>query len=243
MLLRSVDYGDTHRVVTLLTEDFGKIAALARGARRSRKRFGGALQPGVVMRAAIRFGRGELASLDRVEVESVYLNMLKVLRRIQLMGEGLTLVRDLCPDAQPDSELFAVTVEFLTTLDKTAFVEESAAAFEAMLLSHLGFFPRIDACSICGKEPADGQSALFDPSQSSIMCRRCGGGTLRLSSSARSRLRAASKRSWQPDTSWSEEDLGQVRGVLTAVIQDVLGRARSRSTPAPSQDQAERPTR
>ena len=43
VLLRQVDTGESDRVVTLLTEELGKVSAIARGARKSRKRFGAAL--------------------------------------------------------------------------------------------------------------------------------------------------------------------------------------------------------
>ncbi|MBX7197665.1 MAG: DNA repair protein RecO, partial [Sandaracinaceae bacterium] len=40
VLLRSVDFGEADRIVTLLTEQHGRVAVMARGARRSQKRFG-----------------------------------------------------------------------------------------------------------------------------------------------------------------------------------------------------------
>ena len=43
IVLRVTDYGEADRIVTLLTESHGKVSALARGAKKSRKRFGAAL--------------------------------------------------------------------------------------------------------------------------------------------------------------------------------------------------------
>ncbi|HXK19309.1 MAG TPA: recombination protein O N-terminal domain-containing protein, partial [Polyangiaceae bacterium] len=45
LLLRRVEYGEADLVLTLLTQKLGKVSALARGARKSNKRFGGALEP------------------------------------------------------------------------------------------------------------------------------------------------------------------------------------------------------
>ena len=42
IVLRTVDYGEADRVVTLFTREHGKLSALARGARKSVKRFGAA---------------------------------------------------------------------------------------------------------------------------------------------------------------------------------------------------------
>ena len=52
LVLRVTDYGEADRIVTLLTERYGKVSALARGARSSRRRFGAALSS---------FGFGEAA--------------------------------------------------------------------------------------------------------------------------------------------------------------------------------------
>ena len=79
LLLRSVDYRDSDRIVTLLTERKGKMSALARGARRSRRRLGGALQPYVLMQAEYRTGRGEPSHLERVSVERSFQGILQTL--------------------------------------------------------------------------------------------------------------------------------------------------------------------
>lgn len=44
VVLRSVDYGDSDKIVTLFTSGYGKISAIAKGAKRSMKRFGGTLE-------------------------------------------------------------------------------------------------------------------------------------------------------------------------------------------------------
>ena len=60
IVLRTVDYGEADRVVTLFTRDHGKLSALARGARKSVKRFGAALG---------LFGVGEAVLVDKPNVE------------------------------------------------------------------------------------------------------------------------------------------------------------------------------
>ena len=60
IVLRTVDYGEADRVVTLFTRDAGKLSALARGARKSVKRFGAALG---------LFGVGEAVLVDKPNVE------------------------------------------------------------------------------------------------------------------------------------------------------------------------------
>ncbi len=61
VVLRTVDYGEADRVVTLLCREGGKRSALARGARRSSKRFGAGLS---------LFGVGEATLLERPGAEA-----------------------------------------------------------------------------------------------------------------------------------------------------------------------------
>src|SRR5690606_22367616 len=54
VLLRRVPFGESDLIVTLFTREVGKVTALARAARRSRRRFGGALELGVLVTAELR---------------------------------------------------------------------------------------------------------------------------------------------------------------------------------------------
>ena len=59
LVLRAQAYGESDRIVTLLTATHGKVTALARGARSSRKRFGAALSPFGFGEAMLRERRGQ----------------------------------------------------------------------------------------------------------------------------------------------------------------------------------------
>ena len=59
-----VDYGEADRIVHLLTPEQGRVAAMARGARKSRKRFGGALDLGNRIRTHISRGKGGPPGFD-----------------------------------------------------------------------------------------------------------------------------------------------------------------------------------
>ena len=69
LLLRSIDYGESDRVVTLLGRSTGCLGAIARGARKSQRRFGGGLGLCSVGDASLRErGGSELLTLERFDV-------------------------------------------------------------------------------------------------------------------------------------------------------------------------------
>jgi DNA repair protein RecO (recombination protein O) len=182
--LRSVDYRDSDRIVTLLTEDYGKISALARGARKSQRRFGGALQPYVLMTAHFRPGRGELAHLESVSVDQSFHGILRSLEAIGSAGAALAVIRERIPEHEPEPAVFDAAVRFLGSLDHGAPAEEALLTLQIRVLTMLGFSPTLDRCVGCGKVPALGRAASFDASRGGIVCRACGGGRLVLAAGA-----------------------------------------------------------
>src|ERR1700749_3870376 len=60
IVLRSIRYGEADRILHLYTPDHGRIGAIAKGARRSRSRFGARLEPFFQIKLVLHEGRGEL---------------------------------------------------------------------------------------------------------------------------------------------------------------------------------------
>lgn len=214
LLLRSVDYRDSDRIVTLLTEDSGKISALARGARKSQRRFGGALQPYVLMHAQLRPGRGELAHLDRVSVDRSFHGILRSLDAIGAAGAALALIRERLPEQEREPAVFDAAVRFLEALDEDAPAEEALLSLQVRVLTMLGFAPTLDRCVGCGKVPSPGKAASFDAPRGGIVCRACGGGRLVLSARALRRWMMLQSTTELPKEPWPELERQQIHDAL-----------------------------
>jgi DNA repair protein RecO (recombination protein O) len=192
LLLRAVDYGESDRIVTLLTRELGKVALIARGARRSKRRFGAALEPYALLRAEVGLGRGEVGRLAQAQIVKVFPGILRDLGKIELAGAALALVRDATPDHQPDPRVLDATIALLESLEEADGArEELLLAFQARLLALIGLAAGLDVCGHCGRRAPEGQAALFDPSLGAISCRACGGGPLRIGGVLRGRLATA----------------------------------------------------
>jgi DNA repair protein RecO (recombination protein O) len=197
LLLRSVDFGEADRVVTLLTASHGQASYLARGARRSKKRFGSALEPFQLLRVQLAPGRGQLGSLQSAQVLTAFPGVLSSLERLGAASSAFELLRALVSEGQADPGLFTTAVTFLQVLDHGA-VEPRAlsVAFWLRALTLAGFAPGLQACGVCGKRPGSGQAALFDPRSGRIVCRACGGASERLSGEVREAMQLALGPDW-----------------------------------------------
>jgi DNA repair protein RecO (recombination protein O) len=177
VVLRTIDYGEADRVVALLTRERGKVSAFARGARASRRRFGGALEPFTLLRLEARERRGsDLLALDSAAVERGFAAIRGDLARIACASYACDLARELVRDAEPHPDLYGLLVEYLGRLELSAPRPAGLRAFELGALSVAGFRPCLDACVRCGGPPAPRARVLFHPDAGGVLCGRCGAG-------------------------------------------------------------------
>lgn len=184
VLLRSVDFGDSDRIVTLLTEHFGRVSALAKGARNSRKRFGAALEPFQLITASLAPSTGELMRLQEAHVVRSYPAILTSLDAMQEAGRALEAIRNVAPQRHVEPRLLALTEQLFEALHE-GHVAGVFAKTSLRVLDIIGLAPRLEACLVCGRIPSAAQSAMFDPGRGGIVCRACGGGNIKLGSEAR----------------------------------------------------------
>lgn len=229
MLLRSVAYGESDRVVTLLTDAHGKVSLLARGARASKKRFpGGALEPFGVIEAEMALGSGELGRLASARLARGFPRLLGSLARIELAGAGIEHVRALLPVREPDVRLLPTVERFFESLDGADEPAlEARIAFELRLLALAGLAPRLDACARCGRRAED-RAGLFDPGAGALICRACGGGPIHLSASTRARMIACLREGWaEAGQGWSARERSEALDALDAFVRRHAGGARA----------------
>jgi DNA repair protein RecO (recombination protein O) len=230
VLLRSIDYGDSDRIVTLLTRELGKLSVLARGARRSRHRFPGALEPYCIIDAEVGEGRGELGRLVEATVTESFPALLRDLAKMQLAGAALRTVRDQVPPRAPDARIFDMVVRMLSVLDGADGAGEPLLlAFQLRLLALSGLAPGLDVCAVTGRRAPPGQAVLFDPERGSIVSRTVGGAPLFVSGSAREKMKHAMGGSFDTTPDLTGEELSEARRLVAAFVERHVGRRREGS--------------
>lgn len=197
LLLRRVEYGEADLVVTLLTEKLGKVSALARGARKSNKRFSGSLEPMHTLTVELDERPGaELFTLVSARLAVPRTKLLESLPALEAAGKALSWARRAVPPRSPEPEPYAV---LSTLLDRLA--DENGASFSQCalaeaglaLLSALGWGIDFERCVRCGRQAQPSQSASVDATRGGLICRNCGGARLRVSAAAREHLALASR--------------------------------------------------
>lgn len=197
IVLRARDLGEHDRLVTLYTKDLGKLTAVARGARRLRSRFGGALEL-FTWGEAVGFEREgrDLLRLDHFDIRRSFSRLREDLERL---GQGARMVEAVARlsgerDAHPAS--FALLLRALRGMESgpPALIQ---LAFMLRLLDLTGHRPRFDRCVGCGR-PTGTTAVAFDASQGGVVCGACRtAGALTVSPRALGALRGLQGATWE----------------------------------------------
>jgi DNA repair protein RecO (recombination protein O) len=169
-VLTSLDYGDSDRIVSLFTLEHGRIRAFARGARKSRKRFGPALEPFARIDAQARVKEG-LSSLQQADIVSIYPSIRADLGRIAHALYACELVDVITPEGHPLPRLYRLLAAYLDRLETETAIEDDRRFFEINLLNILGYRPSLETCSRCDSPFGDAGAWLQDGGEAA--CRFC----------------------------------------------------------------------
>jgi DNA repair protein RecO (recombination protein O) len=171
LVLSSVDYGEADRIVTLFTRERGRVSAFAAGARKSKRRFAGALEAGTHLKAHLVERRGDTFRLDGVDVVQSFHHLRDDLPRIARLLYCLELIRELTRDHEPHATLFDALKDYLQRLDAKEAGPTSLLLFELDALAQAGFMPNFSPCALCGQPT--GQRPRFDPEHGGVVCFAC----------------------------------------------------------------------
>jgi DNA repair protein RecO (recombination protein O) len=161
-------------VVTLLGLRSGRVSALARGARKSVRRFGAGLGLGASGEAALRERPGaELLVLESFEAAEPRLGLGSDLGRAAHAAYAAELCEKLCAPRQPEPEVFAWLESFLHLLEQQGARSERLRAFELGLLGRLGLGPSWDVCVACGRAELGAEPVRFQPPRGGVLCPGC----------------------------------------------------------------------
>jgi len=175
IVVGGLDIGESDRIVFLLSDRLGRTRAIARGARKSKKRFAGKLDPGCRLDLTIRKGRGSLASITGIELISGPRYAREDLDRLAFLTYGCEICAALAPEDHATPKLFGLLGVWLLLLEGDITPGSPARiAFEAKALTFAGLTPSLVRCASCG-DPLD-DPAVFDPESGGGLHSRCGGG-------------------------------------------------------------------
>jgi DNA repair protein RecO (recombination protein O) len=157
VVLRTWPVHEADLIVSFFTRDYGRMKGVAKSALKSRKRFGGALEPMTVARAWFaERPRQELVRLDQLEIVRSPLSAPVDHLRMAVLSFFAEVIDEALPEHDPQETVFRL---LLSVLDQTT-VEQPwmpLTYFSLWMTRLMGLLPDIGHCTVCGEalQPAE----------------------------------------------------------------------------------------
>lgn len=195
LLVRLVPYRDSDAIVHLFTEQAGAMSAMARGARRSRRRFT-SLEPMHTLRATLDVTpERELATLVETAMARPRIGLTTRLSSMEAAGRALRWLRRAAAPRTPEAGLWAEAVALLDDLDEdvsaSAQPEELLAGAGLRMLAVAGWQLELARCVRCGKGCPERARTVIDVRAGGVVCKDCGASGVTVSSRQRQAMIAA----------------------------------------------------
>lgn len=230
LVLRLVDFSETSRVVTLFTRDFGKVRALAKGARRQRSAFEAGLDLLTVCRIVFISRRSDsLDLLTEAQLVKGFRGRAGDLGALYAGYYVAELLSELTEDYDPHPDLFDEAVRTLDLLAGQASIPLVMLHFELVALAEVGYLPALEHCVGCQRVVEPVGTCYFSISAGGVLCPACRRGrskVVKLSAAALRIVRllaAPNSQAWQR-LQVDSAALGDIRSLVSACVCHLLGR-------------------
>src|SRR5438270_10873393 len=171
LVLRTYPFHEADLLVTLFTRAEGKVRGVAKSAQKSRKRFGGALEPLTYVTAHwADKEKQELARFDSFEIISSPLAVEVNYPRLLALGYVAEVIDQLLPDREPSDSIFRLALSVVKHLQAGP-IWMPLAYFDLWIVRLIGLLPDLSGCVSCGVN-LNGSQAYFHPLADGLMCAR-----------------------------------------------------------------------
>ncbi len=177
ILLRAVDFGESDRIAHLLTPERGRLTVIAKGARRSVKRFPGTLDLFNHLRVHVeQRRRSAMARLEQATLVRPFLALRRRPEGFFLACYLAELLDRLAPEGGPRSDtrrLFAYALQALDAIEHGTADVRLRLWLELRALDALGLRPELRCCVRCGREVGDVARVVFHVGEGGVVCGPC----------------------------------------------------------------------
>ena len=171
IILRTRDYRESDRLVTFFSRGYGQLTGIAKGARRSKKRFVHTLEPfsHVLITYADKATSG-LVHINASELKNGFIELRNDIARLGYASLSCEIVLEISPERQANPSLFALLHQYLKQLEAKSEPENSSFLFLVRILSLGGYAPNLQTCLHCGRDLTPGKEWFFSITQGGLLC-------------------------------------------------------------------------
>ena len=235
LILKTYNLAEADKIVLLLTREHGIVRGVAKGAKRLKSRFGSSLEPFTVVRATyFQKETLELVSIQKLDLIGSYFSVASDPDFLQKFSYLVEILIESLPPQDPNETLYRMT---RACLDAAAALPDRLDAigfyFEVWLLRLTGYLPQWTACTLCGRDFRENETAGLGIDQK-LVCGTCRRLSSMVAIGPQQRIVLASALRLSP-TEFAEREhsvsLRDLSDVFKRTISQSLGRPVSESRP------------
>ncbi|MPZ52327.1 MAG: DNA repair protein RecO [Acidimicrobiia bacterium] len=175
IVLRGYPFGDSHRVVVLISPNNGKLRTVAKGVRKTKSRFGGRLEPFTHVDLVLYEGR-DLDTITQVSTIDNFRHLRRDLDSTLAAATMVEVVDAVAQEGEASHRLFLLLKRGLETLDSGYIGPDLVTSFLLKLATAVGIAPSFDRCASCGRSEALERFSFPGGGVVCEWCRSDGGG-------------------------------------------------------------------
>lgn len=178
VVLKSMRFRETSKIVTFYTRRYGKLAAVAKGARETKSKYGASLEPMTAVGLVLyKKDHRDLQLISQCDIRKQYKNIHSEMDRMAVGLSILELLHQLTHDEEENPRLFSLVEETLDALESASGnIVNYQYSFELRLCAIHGFSPVFDRCVRCNRQvdvTKGGASVIFQFDKGGMLCPTC----------------------------------------------------------------------
>jgi len=172
IVLKSTEFEEADKIVTIFTKDYGKITAIAKGVRKTKSKFGSSLE--ILTHSIFLFYKGRnIDIVSQTEILESFFSTSREVVKFAFAANCVEVVNKLTEERETNIGLFNLLKEVLHYLRKADDPKLLALSFKWQTMSILGYRPSLDHCCRCNKIVEDQKEMYFNIKEGGLVCNNC----------------------------------------------------------------------
>jgi len=172
IVLKSMEYQEADKIVTIFTKDYGKITAIAKGVRKTKSKFGSSLE--ILTHSVFLFYKGRnIDIVSQTEILESFFSTSKEVIKFAFAANCVEVVNKLTEEREINIDLFNLLKEVLHYLRESNDPKLLTLSFKWQTMSILGYRPSLNHCCRCNKSVEDQKEMHFNIKEGGLVCNHC----------------------------------------------------------------------
>ena len=172
IVLKSTEFEEADKIVTIYTKNYGKITAIAKGVRKIKSKFGSSLE--ILTHSVFLLYKGRnIDIVSQTEILESFFSTSKNVIKFAFAANCVEMVNKLTEEREINIGLFNLLKEVLHYLRKTDDPKLLTLSSKWQTMSLLGYRPSINRCCKCNKGVEDQKEMYFNIKEGGLVCNHC----------------------------------------------------------------------